>query len=81
MDRDCPDVDTKVECQVQVLVQWEKKCIHMIGDALYEAVDWVESKARKWCRHLPLVMRLVDVFVNQRIMKPTMDPVDHQVSK
>lgn len=74
-----PDVDNEVESQIEVFVEWEEECVYVIRGALQETINRMEGKAgiRRW--HLPLVMWLVDVFVDERYVQPAMDPVDQQV--
>ena len=51
----------------------------MVGHALGKAVDGVESVARVGRRHDPFVVRLVERFVDQRMVQTSMNPVDEKV--
>ena len=41
----------------------------------------MKSMARVWRRHYPLVMRLVQRLVDERMVQATMDPVNEKVGK
>jgi len=53
----------------------------VVRDALGKTVDWVESVAGIGGRHNPLVVRLVEALVYQRVVQPAMDEVDEQIGK
>lgn len=53
----------------------------MIRHALAPPVHGVERVARIRCRHDPLVMRLVQPLVDERVVQPAMDPVDAAVGE
>lgn len=53
----------------------------MIGYALGEAVDRMESVARVGRRHDPLVVRLVQSLIDVRVVQASMDPIDEEVRK
>ena len=53
----------------------------MVGQGLGEAVERVEGVAGKRRRHDPLVVRLVDVLVDERVVQASVDPVDAEVGE
>lgn len=59
---DGPDVDEDVEAQVGDFVQGEEEGVDMVGQALHEAIDGVESMAGKRRRNLPEVVGLVEAL-------------------
>lgn len=53
----------------------------MVRYTLCEAVKRMESMARIWRRHDPLVMRLVQSFVNARVVQSSVNPIDEEIGK
>ena len=48
----------------------------MVGKALSETIQGVESVGSKWSWRYPLVMRLMQVLVDQWVVQVSVDPVD-----
>lgn len=81
MDRYCPYVYEQEEHNVSDLVEGEEKDVNVIGHALQEAVDRMESVRGKRCCDLPTVVRFVDGFVEEAMMQSAVDPVDEEVGE
>ena len=74
-----PEVDEHEQRNVREFLQWEDIGEHMIREALRKAVQWMESVARIRGRHDPLMVWLMQCFVNERMVQATMDPVDEKI--
>ena len=81
VDRHRPHVDEQVEHQVGELVHREEEDVHVVRQALQEAVDRVERVARERARHHPHVVRLVHVLVDEPVVHPAVHPVDLEVGE
>lgn len=81
MNQDGPDIDEHEEDDIGKFLQREYEREDVVRNGLGEAIDGVEGVRgiRRW--HDPLVMWLVEVFVNQRVVQATMYPVDEKVGK
>ena len=79
MDHDRPYLYKHEKRKVGELLEREDKREDVVGQALAEAVYRMESMACERARHDPLVMRLVDMLVDQRVVKPTVYPVNAKV--
>lgn len=53
VDRNGPDVDENVEEQVEELVEGEEEGVEVVGEALQEAVHWMEGVAGEGGGDLP----------------------------
>ena len=53
----------------------------MVGNRLEKPIEGMEGVTGKGSWHDPLMMQLMDVFVDRRVMQPTVDPIDATVSK
>lgn len=53
----------------------------MVGHTLRPTVHRVESMRREGTRHDPLMVRLVQGLVDQRVVQATMDPVDTEIGE
>ena len=80
-DHDGPDVDEDEEADVGELLEGKEEWEDVVGDALREAVYWVESVAGEGGRHDPLMMWLVEGPVDPGVMEAAVDPVDEEVGK
>jgi len=54
---------------------------HVVRNTLGPAIDGVESVRSEGARHNPLVVRLVQSLVNQRVVQPAVDPVDEEIGE
>jgi hypothetical protein len=81
MDQDGPDVDKHEEDDIGKFLQREDEREDMIWNGLGEAIDWVKGVrgVRGW--HDPLVMRFVEVLVDQGVVQASMYPVDAKVGE
>lgn len=80
-DQHGPDVDEHEQREVRGLMQREQEREDVIRNALRVAIERVESVARERGRHDPLVVRLVQATVQNRMMQRAVDPVDKEVGE
>lgn len=66
VDRDGPDVDEDVECQIEHLVKGEEEGVDVVRESLHEAVDWVEGMAGEGSGDLPQVVGFVKQLLETR---------------
>ena len=81
VDHDGPDVDEREQANIRQFLQGEYEWEDVVWYALGKAIKWVESVARKRCRHDPFVMRLMKCFVDLWVMEATVDPVYQEVGE
>lgn len=81
VNRHRPDVDEHVQAEIQQLVHWEEEHVHVVRNALQEAVDGMERMTGVWSRNFPSVVRFVDRRVDKTMVKSAMNPVDQTVGK
>lgn len=81
VDKDCPDIDENKQEDVGEFLQGEEKREDVIGHALQVAVHWVEGMRSVRRRHDPLVVRLVEALVDERVVQAAVDPVDEEVGE
>ena len=67
-NEDGPKIDEDEESDVREFLEGEDEWKDMVGYALGEAIHWMESVAGERCWHDPLVMWLVQRFVEFRMM-------------
>mmetsp|Transcript_15909 Transcript_15909/g.42820 ORF Transcript_15909/g.42820 Transcript_15909/m.42820 type:complete len:241 (+) Transcript_15909:727-1449(+) len=79
VDRDGPHVDGDEHADPEHLVHWEDKDSNVVGEALDKAVERVEGVRGEGRGHLPLVVGLVDVFVEEGEVEPPVEPIDEAV--
>lgn len=53
----------------------------MVGTALEKSIQGVKSMGSKWSGDFPLVVVFVDVFVDEFVVKESMDPVYTGISE
>lgn len=76
-----PDVDEDEKDDISKLLQRKDKGEDMVGHTLREPVYGVEGVARKWRRYDPLVMGLMQRFVQLGMMQAAVDPVDEEIGE
>lgn len=81
MDQDCPDVDEDEEGDVGELGEREDEGEDVVGEALCISICGVEGVRGEGSRHDPLVVWLVDVFVDLGVMEAAVDPVDAEIGE
>ena len=81
MDQNRPEIHKQEGADKGHLVHGEEKRISVIRERLRKAIHGVEGVARVRRRHDPLVVRLVQVAVDERVMQPAVDPVDEEIGK
>ena len=81
MNEHRPDLHEREECKVSELLEGKDEREGMIRKRLHEPIDWVEGHRciRRW--HYPFVVRLVEMFVDQRMVQASVDKVDPEVSE
>lgn len=81
VDHDGPEVDEDKQRHGRVLVQREQDRVQVVGERLREPIDGVEGMRGEGGRHDPLVVRLVQVLVDQGVMQAAVDQVDQGVGE
>lgn len=81
VDHDRPEVDKHKECNIGHLLKRKDEREDVVRQGLSEAIKRVEGVAGKGSRHNPLVVKLVQILVDQTVVKPAMSPVDAKVGK
>ena len=81
VDKDRPDIDEYEQEDVGEFLQGEEKREDVVGHALQVAVHWVEGVRGVRRRHDPLVVRLVEALVDERVVQAAVDPVDEEVGE
>lgn len=76
VDHDGPEVDEDEKRDRGKLVQREQHGENVVRERLSPAVDGVESVRGVRGRHDPLVVRLVEVLVDERVVETSVDQVD-----
>lgn len=81
VDHDGPEVDEHKEADVRHLLEREDEGEHVVGNTLGETVDGVEGVAGVGSGHDPLVVRLVQVLVHERVVEAAVNPVDAKIGE
>lgn len=81
MNGGCPIVHDHEQSKVEPLMHREDKHKEVIGAALKESVDWIESVTGEWGRDDPKMMGLMEVLVDFGMMEASVDPIDAHVSE
>ena len=76
-----PDIDADEEREVEMFLDGEEIGEDMVGERLEITVDWVESVRGEGGRYDPFVMGFVDVFVDEWVVLPSVDPVNAVVGE
>jgi len=80
VDKDGPTIYQHEEQEVQLAMERKDEDEKVIGYALEVPVEGMKCVGRKGCGYDPLVVRLVDIFIDGRMMKTSMYPIDTVVS-
>lgn len=78
-DKNGPAVDKDEESDVCEFMKREDEGEDMVRQTLRITIERVERVAGVGCGHNPLVVRLVETLVDQRMMKSTMNQVDETI--
>lgn len=81
MNENCPDVDEGEEYEVGKFVKGEDEGKEVVRERLQVSVNGVKRVRRKWRRHDPLVMRLMQTLVQKRVVQSTVDRIDSKVGE
>lgn len=81
VDQDGPDIDEDEENDVGEFLQREYEGESMVGETLRVTVEGMEGVRGIWSRHNPLVVRLVQVPVDERVVQASVDPVDAEIGE
>lgn len=81
MDENSPEVDEAKKKDIGHFLQREEEGENVVWNTLGPAVQGVESVGGERARHDPFVVRLVEGFVDSRMVKATMDPVDEEIGE
>lgn len=75
-----PNVHGDKKGEVEVFLDREDVGEDVIGEGLEVAVDWVESVCGEGCGYDPPVVWFVNVLVDQRVVFPSMNPINAVIS-
>ena len=78
-DKHSPEINEYKQGHIGKLLQRKQEWIQMIRHALRETIHWMEGMTREWRWHNPLMVRLMQCLVNQRMVQSTMDPINTQI--
>lgn len=81
VDQNAPEVDEDEEEDICSLLEREDEGENVVGHRLGETIQRVESMAGVRSGHDPLVVRLVQVLVDEWVVKVAVNPVDTEVGK
>lgn len=81
VDEDRPHVDEDKQANISDLLKREDERKYVVRNGLREAVEWVESMRRKWSRHNPLMMRLMQRLIDLWVVQAAVNEVDEEVGK
>lgn len=81
MDQDSPEVNESKEEDVGELLEREDEREQVVGHTLGPAIQRVESMRGVRARHDPLVVRLVQRFVDARVVQAAVDPVNAKIGE
>lgn len=81
MDQDGPQVDEPEKDDVGEFLKREDEREQMVRNALRPAIQRMECVRCIRTGHDPLVMRLVERLVNQRVVQSAMDPIDAKIGE
>lgn len=81
MNHNRPDINKREQRNIREFLQREDKREDMIRQALRPAIQRMESMRRVRRGHDPPMMRLVQGFVDLRVVQPPVDEVDEEVGE
>jgi len=81
VDEHRPNVHGNEQSKMKMFLNGEDVGEDVVGERLEVAVEWVESVCGEGGGYDPLVVWLVDVFVEERVVFPSMNPVDAVISE
>lgn len=81
VNQNSPEVDENKQADESNLLAREQEDEDMVWDTLSKAVERMEGVGGKGGRHDPLVMRLMQTFVDERVVKTAVNPVDAEVGE
>lgn len=81
VDEHRPEIDEDEEGDVGEFLEREDEGEDVVGEALGEAVHWVERVAGERRGHDPFVVRFVQRLVHPWVVQPSVDPVDAEIGE
>ncbi|EER40561.1 predicted protein [Histoplasma capsulatum H143] len=81
MNQDSPDVDEDKKEDIGKFLQGEEEGEIVVGDTLSVAVDGVEGVGGVRAWHNPFVVGLMQVLIDEGVVKAAVDPVDEEVGE
>lgn len=81
MNQDSPDVDEDKKEDIGKFLQGEQEGENVVGDTLSVAVDGVEGMGGVRAWHNPFVVGLMQVLIDEGVVKAAVDPVDEEVGE
>jgi len=81
MDENGPDLHKDEQTQVSEFLQWEEEGENVVGKTLHKAVYRMESNRGVGGWHDPLVVRLMQMLIDQRVVQTAVDEVDAEIGE
>lgn len=81
VNHDCPEIDKDKQYNVGPLLEREDERKYVVRNTLSPTIHGMEGVRCIRRRHDPFVVRLVQSFVDQRMVKTSMNPIDTEVGK
>lgn len=81
MNHDCPDVDEHENGDIEPLLHGNNVDKQVVWNRLSISIERMESMGSERGRDDPFVMGLVETLVKNRVVEPTMNPVDTKIGE
>lgn len=81
VNEDRPHVDEDEQTNISHLLKWEDEWEDVVWDTLRKSIKRVESVGRKWCRHNPLMMWLMQRLIDKWVVQTAVNEVDEEVGE
>lgn len=81
VNQDGPKVDEHEQEDKGNLLEGKQEGEDVVRQTLSGTIEGVEGVGGKWSRHNPLVVRLMQAFIDERMVQPTVDPVNAEVGE
>lgn len=81
MYEDRPEVDENEESNVGHFLKRKNEREKMVWKWLQKSVYWMKGMAGKRSGHNPLVMRFMQMLINERMVQVTVNPVDAEIGE
>lgn len=78
-DHNGPHLNKHKQSKIRKLLQRKNKREHVVRHALQESIQRMESVARIWCRHDPLVVWLMERPIYHGVVEPTVNQINPEI--